>query len=127
MHASPPFRKRVGQDQSTVNWTQCTPGAPANQTRKDHPLRRMQALRARQRVDRGRRTRNQTSWAFDRGLFTVADTHQMRVSGAVRRAERQRFDLEEYDGEGIVPLHSMACQPDSAALEWHRQSVFLAG
>jgi len=66
-------------------------------------------------------------WAFDQGLFAVTDTLEVRVSAAVRRAERQRFDLEEYDGEGIVPPHSAACQPDCAALDWHLRHVFRAG
>ena len=41
-------------------------------------------------------------WAFDAGLFTVTDGRSVRVSPAVQRAQRQRFDLEEYDGERLV-------------------------
>jgi HNH endonuclease len=38
-------------------------------------------------------------WAFDIGLFTITDSKAVKVSPSVLRAERRRFDLEEYDGE----------------------------
>ena len=63
-------------------------------------------------------------WAFDTGLFTISDTNEARVSPAVRRAERQKFDLEEYDGEGIVPPTNPICRPDPLALSWHREYCF---
>lgn len=66
-------------------------------------------------------------WAFDQGLFTVNDLLEVRVSPAVQRAERQRFDLEEYAGERLVPPASAACRPSEKALEWHRRVKFLAG
>jgi hypothetical protein len=52
---------------------------------------------------------------------------QVRVSPAVQRAERQRFDLEEYHGEPLVPPADEKCRPDEAALAWHRWERFLAG
>jgi predicted restriction endonuclease len=63
-------------------------------------------------------------WAFDIGLFTISDTNEAHVSPVVRRAERQKFDLEEYDGEGIVPPTNPICRPDPEALLWHRENCF---
>jgi len=63
-------------------------------------------------------------WAFDAGLFAVTDTLEVRVSPAVQRAVRERFDLEEYGGEGILRPHSEACVPDGEMLHWHRRHVF---
>jgi hypothetical protein len=63
-------------------------------------------------------------WAFDAGLFTVSDANEALVSPAVRRAERQKFDIEEYDGEGIVGPTSPICRPDAGALCWHREHRF---
>lgn len=65
-------------------------------------------------------------WAFDAGLFAVTDTLEVRVSPAVRRAVRERFDLEEYGGEGILRPHSEVGAPDAEMLGWHRQNVFRA-
>ncbi len=65
-------------------------------------------------------------WAFDEGLFTVTDAVTVRVSPAVLRAERRRFDLEEYDGESLVaPAHEI-CRPHEEAIGWHRKRVFRA-
>ena len=65
-------------------------------------------------------------WAFDEGLFTVTDAVTVRVSPAVLRAERRRFDLEEYDGEALVaPAHEI-CRPHEEAIRWHRQRIFRA-
>jgi predicted restriction endonuclease len=63
-------------------------------------------------------------WAFDAGLFTVSDANEALVSPAVRRAERQKFDLEEYDGEGLVGPTNPICRPDAGALSWHREHRF---
>lgn len=65
-------------------------------------------------------------WAFDQGLFSVNDAYRLRVSPSVKRAERQRFDLEEYDGEPILTPGSPGAYPDPAALDWHRKQVFRA-
>ena len=65
-------------------------------------------------------------WAFDEGLFAVTDAVTVRVSPAVMRAERRRFDLEEYDGESLVsPAHEI-CRPHEEAIGWHRKRVFRA-
>jgi hypothetical protein len=65
-------------------------------------------------------------WAFDEGLFTVTDAVTVKVSPAVLRAERRRFDLEEYDGETLVaPAHEI-CRPHEEAIDWHRKRVFRA-
>jgi hypothetical protein len=63
-------------------------------------------------------------WAFDNGLFTVTDGRAVKVSPAVLRAERRRFDLEEYDGELLVPPTSDACRPHEEALHWHQVNRF---
>lgn len=60
-------------------------------------------------------------WAFDNGLFGFSDAGEALVSPAVQRAERQKFDLEEYDGEAMTPPSSTSCRPDAAALAWHRE------
>ena len=65
-------------------------------------------------------------WAFDEGLFTVTEAVTVRVSPAVLRAERRRFDLEEYDGETLVaPAHEI-CRPHEEAIRWHRRTIFRA-
>jgi hypothetical protein len=63
-------------------------------------------------------------WALDEGLFTVTDAVTVKVSPAVLRAERRRFDLEEYDGESLVaPAHEI-CRPHEEAISWHRKRIF---
>lgn len=63
-------------------------------------------------------------WAFDRGLFTVTEARLVRISPAVRRAQVQRFDLEEYEGEPIAGPARESCVPDPSALAWHQDHVF---
>ena len=63
-------------------------------------------------------------WAFDEGLFTVTDGGRIQVSPAVRKAVKERFDLEEYDGETIIPPASEACRPTEEALHWHQKQIF---
>lgn len=63
-------------------------------------------------------------WAFDQGLFTITDSKAAKVSPAVLRAERRRFDLEEYDGEALVGPASEACRPAEEALHWHQKRTF---
>lgn len=60
-------------------------------------------------------------WAFDNGLFTVTDSHEIKVSPSVHQAEYHRFDLEEYEGESLVhPIHKI-CRPHEEALHWHQK------
>lgn len=63
-------------------------------------------------------------WAFDSGLFTIMDSKIVKISPSVLRAERQRFDLEEYDGEPLIGPASDACRPAEEALHWHQTRVF---
>ena len=63
-------------------------------------------------------------WAFDNGLFTVMDSKIVRVSPSVLRAERRKFDLEEYDGEPLIGPASEACRPAEEALHWHQKRIF---
>lgn len=63
-------------------------------------------------------------WAFDMGLFTVTDSKTVKVSPAVLRAERRRFDLEEYDGEALIGPASEPCRPAEEALHWHQEKIF---
>ena len=63
-------------------------------------------------------------WAFDEGLFTITDARTIKISPAVLRAERKRFDLVEYEGEGIIPPVNAACQPSEKALHFHQQRKF---
>lgn len=63
-------------------------------------------------------------WAFDMGLFTVTDSKAVKLSPAVLRAERRRFDLEEYDGEALIDPASEVCRPAEEALHWHQRRIF---
>lgn len=63
-------------------------------------------------------------WAFDNGLFTIMDSKTVRISPSVLRAERRRFDLEEYDGQGLIGPASDACIPAEEALHWHQKMKF---
>lgn len=63
-------------------------------------------------------------WAFDMGLFTIIDSKAVKVSPAVLRADRRRFDLEEYDGEALVGPVTDACRPAEEALHWHQSKLF---
>jgi hypothetical protein len=63
-------------------------------------------------------------WAFDSGLFTITDGQTIKVSPSVLRAERRRFDLEEYDREPLIgPAHEI-CRPHEDALHWHQKRKF---
>ena len=63
-------------------------------------------------------------WAFDKGLFTITDSSEIKVSPSVLRAERRRFDLEEYEGESLVPPAHEICRPHEEALHWHQRKKF---
>ena len=63
-------------------------------------------------------------WAFDEGLFTITDSKAVKISPAGLRAERRRFDLEEYDGEALVGPASDVCRPAEEALHWHQNNKF---
>ncbi len=63
-------------------------------------------------------------WAFDNGLFTVTDSNEIKVSPTVLQAERRRFDLEEYEGESLVPPAHEICRPHEDALHWHQKKKF---
>lgn len=66
-------------------------------------------------------------WAFDNGLFGINSALEVLVSPVVSRAKRERFDLEEYDGEALLPPANPLCQPDPLAVDWHRTHVFRVG
>ena len=63
-------------------------------------------------------------WAFDEGLFTITDAQDIKVSPSVLSAERRLFDLEEYDGEALVPPVHEICRPNEEALHYHQKKVF---
>jgi hypothetical protein len=65
-------------------------------------------------------------WAFRHGLFTLTEDLRVEVSPSVNRAQRHRFDLEEYKNKGILQPANPACRPDPALLEWHRRWTFRA-
>jgi len=66
-------------------------------------------------------------WSFDKGLFTVTENREIEVSPSVLHAERQKFDLEEYERKPIIaPAHEIL-QPHEKALFWHRRNVFKTG
>ena len=63
-------------------------------------------------------------WAFDMGLFTITDSRSVKISPAVLRAERRRFDLEEYEGEALIGPASEPCRPAEEALHWHQNRIY---
>jgi len=63
-------------------------------------------------------------WAFDTGLFTITDSKAVKLSPSVLRAERRRFDLEEYNGEALIGPASDICRPAEEALHWHQSKIF---
>jgi len=64
-------------------------------------------------------------WAFDQGLFTVTDASTVKVSPKVKIALREKFDLEEYEGQPLIPPANEISRPHEDALHWHQQKVFL--
>lgn len=64
-------------------------------------------------------------WAFDQGLFTVTDASTVKVSPKVKIAIREKFDLEEYEGQHLIPPVNEVSRPHEDALHWHQQRVFL--
>ena len=65
-------------------------------------------------------------WAFRRGLFALTDELKVEVSPAVGRAQRHRFELEEFKGKAILPPANPVCRPEPALVEWHRRWIFRA-
>ena len=63
-------------------------------------------------------------WAFDSGLFTITDSKTVMISPSVLRAERRKFDLEEYNGESLIGPATESCRPAEEALHWHQGHVF---
>jgi len=63
-------------------------------------------------------------WALDHGLFTITDSNEIKVSSSVLQAERRRFDLEEYEGESLIPPAHEICRPHEEALHWHQKKIF---
>jgi hypothetical protein len=64
-------------------------------------------------------------WAFDQGLFTITDGRLIKISPVIQKAERRRFDLEEYEGNRIVSPANVTCLPHEHALHWHQSKVFM--
>ena len=64
-------------------------------------------------------------WAFDQGLFTVTDASTVKVSPKVKIALKEKFDLEEYEGQHLIPPVNEISRPHEDALHWHQQKVFL--
>ncbi len=64
-------------------------------------------------------------WAFDLGLFTVTDAATVKVSPRVQTAIREKFDLEEYEGEALIPPVNDLCRPHETVLHWHQKESFL--
>jgi hypothetical protein len=65
-------------------------------------------------------------WAFDQGLFTVTDASTVKVSRKVKIAIKERFDLEEYEGQHLIPPANENSRPHEDALHWHQQKIFLS-
>jgi len=63
-------------------------------------------------------------WAFDQGLFTINEDHRVIVSGAVGRADKRNFDLEDYHGKPTLPPVNEACRPHEDVLRWHIENRF---
>ena len=65
-------------------------------------------------------------WAFRRGLFALTDELKVEVSPAAGRAQRHRFELEEFKGKAILAPANPVCRPEPALVEWHRRWIFRA-
>lgn len=65
-------------------------------------------------------------WAFDNRLFCINDALEVKVSPAVGRANREKFDLEEYDRQPLTPPVHESCRPSLEALAWRRDHRYRA-
>lgn len=63
-------------------------------------------------------------WAFDAGVFTLADNYEIMLSPAVQEADYQNFPLLEMGGKPILLPSSDALYPHLDAVRWHRDNIW---
>ena len=63
-------------------------------------------------------------WAFDAGIFTLADDYTILLSPIVARAETRNFELLDFQGKRISLPDRQVIYPHPDALAWHRQNMW---
>jgi hypothetical protein len=63
-------------------------------------------------------------WAFDAGIFTLADDYTVLLSPIVGRAETRNFSLLDFEGKQIALPDRQVIYPHPDALAWHRQNTW---
>lgn len=63
-------------------------------------------------------------WAFDAGIFTLSDDHQVLLSPSLERAETRNFGLLDLSGKPILLPGNEVLHPHPEALAWHRDNVW---
>jgi hypothetical protein len=64
------------------------------------------------------------NWAFDQGIFTMADQYEVLLHPEAHRASSNAFRLLNADRKRICLPADSACHPHQEALEWHRKERF---
>lgn len=64
-------------------------------------------------------------WSLDRGLFSVSEEYKVIVSEEVVKADREGFNLEEFQGVPILLPVIDKAKPHQDAMAWHRENVLL--
>jgi hypothetical protein len=63
-------------------------------------------------------------WAFDAGIFTLAEDYTILLSPIVAKAETHNFRLLDYEGKLISFPDRQVIYPHPDALAWHRQNTW---
>ena len=63
-------------------------------------------------------------WAFDMGVFTISDQHEVIVHEKAKQADHRHFPITEMDRKPILLPSEETSLPHPEALAWHREEVF---
>ena len=63
-------------------------------------------------------------WAFDQGMFTISDQHEIIVHPKAKHAKINKFQIIDLHGQPINKPEDDAFWPHKDALEWHKTEVF---
>ena len=61
-------------------------------------------------------------WAFDNGIFTLTDEHEVMLSPLVEQADSHNFALMEMQQKPILLPANEVFQPHSDVIRWHREN-----
>ena len=78
------------------------------------------------RIDNGISFCKNHHWAFDRGLFTIADDYQIIVSRNFQEESPNSKPIKLFNGNRLRLPSKKECFPRIEALEWHRRNVFIS-